>query len=162
MSTADVMLRALDLAQSQLDNYKTVDAEWKARQLPKSACVLVLNDEGKILSVSRRGAPLEYGLPGGKVDSGELYVEAAVRELSEETGLFLTHHDVIMVYAGDDGHGYYVTTFMCERIVRSSDVRQMESDMAVNWITPAELLSGPFVQYNSNVLQALLRLVRLR
>lgn len=162
MSTADVMACALELAQSQLDNYKTVDVEWKARTLPKAACVLVLNEDGKILSVSRRGASLEYGLPGGKVDSGELYVEAAVRELSEETGLYLTHHDVIMVHAGDDGHGYYVTTFMCERTVRSSDVRQVESDMAVNWITPAELLRGPFEQYNGDVIQALLRLVRLR
>lgn len=132
------------------------------RTLPKSACVLVLNEDGKILSVSRRGAPLEYGLPGGKVDSGELYIDAAVRELSEETGLCLTSDDVSILYAGDDGHGYYVTTFVCNRDVRSSDVRRMESDMAVNWITPVELLSSPFRQYNSDVIQAMLKLVKTR
>ena len=51
---------------------------------------------GKILMV-RKEAP-EWSLPGGKIDPGENHLQAAQRELSEETTLpltdarFLAHH----------------------------------------------------------------------
>jgi len=44
--------------------------------------------EGKILLV-RKDAP-EWSLPGGKIDPGEGHVDAAKRELKEETSLPFT------------------------------------------------------------------------
>ena len=38
----------------------------------------------------------DYGLPSGKVDKGETELRAAVRELSEETGLITTEADLIL------------------------------------------------------------------
>lgn len=54
---------------------------------PFSATALVINSEGLILTVSRRGAPNDIGLPGGKLDSDEWASEACARELREETGI---------------------------------------------------------------------------
>lgn len=57
---------------------------------------VICMQEGKILMV-RKEAP-EWSLPGGKIDPGENHLEAAQRELSEETTLpltdarFLAHH----------------------------------------------------------------------
>lgn len=46
---------------------------------------------GKVLVVKRKNPPYQnqWALPGGYVDEGETFLEAAVRELGEETGLFL-------------------------------------------------------------------------
>ena len=46
---------------------------------------IVLNNEGKIALVSQHGE--EWAFPKGKVESDEKYVEAAIREIYEETGL---------------------------------------------------------------------------
>lgn len=46
----------------------------------------VLNDTGQIL-LSKRGDFGTWSLPGGRLDSGELLPDSAVREVREETGL---------------------------------------------------------------------------
>lgn len=124
--------------------------------LRHAACVIVLNEDYDILSVSRRGQPSAYGLPGGKVENGEHSIDAAIRETAEETGLHLVRTDLVNVYRGDDGHGYDVVAYAYRRLVNSAHIKQMEPDMAVSWVTPSQLLSGPFVSYNDAVLKAML------
>jgi len=51
----------------------------------KRATVIVLKD-GKVLLVKDRGVRA-FSLPGGKIEKGESTVEAATRELYEETGI---------------------------------------------------------------------------
>jgi 8-oxo-dGTP diphosphatase len=41
----------------------------------------------------------EWGLPSGKVEPGETYTEAAIRELAEETGIQVAPRDVRFVHA---------------------------------------------------------------
>lgn len=48
--------------------------------------VVIRNSKGTLLT-SRRAKPDNFGFPGGKVDPGETPLEAARRELKEETGL---------------------------------------------------------------------------
>lgn len=48
--------------------------------------IAVINDSGEIL-LSKRGDFGIWALPGGRVDSGELLHESAIREVREETGL---------------------------------------------------------------------------
>ena len=54
-----------------------------------AVCVIIQNDEGKILGVSRKDDPNMFGLAGGKVDpeDGTDYESAIIRECKEETGL---------------------------------------------------------------------------
>ena len=54
------------------------------RETVKAAGGLVINKKGEILFIFRKGM---WDLPKGKLDSGELLDETAIRETSEETGI---------------------------------------------------------------------------
>ena len=63
-----------------------VDMEFANSFKNKAAMVLAFN-QGKVLAVSRKNDKTKFGLAGGKVDPGETFIEAAIRECYEETGL---------------------------------------------------------------------------
>jgi 8-oxo-dGTP pyrophosphatase MutT (NUDIX family) len=50
---------------------------------------IIVRHRGKILLVKRKDNG-QWGLPGGKIENGEKSWQAALRELSEETGLVST------------------------------------------------------------------------
>ena len=56
--------------------------------MPRAAGILFVHD-GRVLLLKRNGAPHAgtWGLPGGKIETGEAADEAARRELHEETGI---------------------------------------------------------------------------
>ena len=55
--------------------------------MKKCTQVVILNENGEVLSVSRKHDHNDFGLVGGKVDEGETPLEAVIRETREETGL---------------------------------------------------------------------------
>lgn len=121
----------------------------------QAACILIYNDRGKVLATSRRGEPTQFGLPGGKIDAEETALEAAVRELFEETGLVVWNADVLeFLYRADDGHGFEVTTFVCTNTIGTTAPQQMESEILVEWVDPKVLIEGPFGSYNAQVFLA--------
>lgn len=115
----------------------------------KAVCVIIFNAEDTILAVTRRGRPTEFVLPGGKVDDGESTVEAAVREVFEETGVQLDPNFLTMICEGDDGHGYDVTAFAYVKDVDKESAHQREEGIDVEWVTPEVLTDGPFGEYNA-------------
>jgi 8-oxo-dGTP diphosphatase len=71
--------------------------------------------DGNLLLVRRgRGPALgEWSVPGGRVEPGELVVEAVVRELAEETGLEAVCGELIgYVERIDDEHHFVIMDFM--------------------------------------------------
>lgn len=56
---------------------------------PKLAvCVLIVNKKTcQFLSVTLKNDHSDFNLPGGKVEKGETFKEAGIREVKEETGL---------------------------------------------------------------------------
>lgn len=66
-------------------------SEVRARKLVVAG--LIVGDDGRVLITQRRAdqpLPLQWELPGGKVEPGEAPVAALVRELREELGVTVT------------------------------------------------------------------------
>lgn len=110
---------------------------------------------GLYLGVSRKDDPTAFGLPGGKVDPGELPHQAVVRELLEETGLIADEGTVKQVFLrdaepGPDGKGFYCATYI---MAVTGNINTTEAGR-VDWITQETLFAGPFGLYNKALFDA--------
>jgi 8-oxo-dGTP pyrophosphatase MutT (NUDIX family) len=70
---------------ARIDYYDAPEAP-AAYSLVPSANVVVVNDEGALLVIHRSDND-SWAFPGGAMDLGEPLVTAAVREVTEETGI---------------------------------------------------------------------------
>lgn len=97
------------------------------------ATVLVLRD-GKILLGKRInifGAG-KWGLPGGHVDMGERFVEAAARELMEETGMTAERFEFAnLVEKPDDEAHYVISSFVA--INPKGEPQLLEPEKCEEW-----------------------------
>ncbi len=125
------------------------ESEQNQQGKKRAACCLILSGDGRVLAVSRKDDPTAFGMPGGKVDPGEEPIEAAARELQEETGLIATNLKQVFEHQEDDG--YTTTTFVCNV---AGDIHTDESGV-VKWVKPIELFNGPFGSYNTKMWKAL-------
>lgn len=97
---------------------------------------VVILDGNKVLLVKHGEAGNHitgtYGLPAGKLEENEEYIDAAIRELQEETGLIADKKDLILLpteyratLEGKNGpRKMFMKTFVCttfEGILQSSD-----------------------------------------
>ena len=139
-----------DAHQSVLDDEEEAE-DMDLQDKKHAACCLILSDDGNgtVLAVSRRDDPTAFGLPGGKVDPGETPMQAAARELQEETGL--TAVDLHKVFERQDGDGFVTHTYACKV---EGQINTDESG-AVKWVTPDILFAGPFGAYNRTLWQKL-------
>lgn len=75
-----------------------------------AVCGILFNEEGKVLTVSRKDNPLDLGLPGGKIEDTETTLHAMIREVKEETGLILSDNNYPVIYSDEDGE-YFVHVY---------------------------------------------------
>jgi 8-oxo-dGTP diphosphatase len=100
------------------------------------------SNSGKIAVVRRRRYGGEIGLPKGKLQKDETEVEAAVREVEEETGLRATVRQAVgKTEYSVDGRPKTVAYFVME-VANSvpaapSDTSEVE---AVEWLTPEQAI----------------------
>ena len=121
--------------------------------MKEAVCILIYNLEHKILGVSRKDNPNDFGLPGGKVDHGETREEAAVREAKEEAGLDIFNLSPVFTREARGDDTYSATTFEAEY----DPAQEIGSEEAgvVAWVDWETLFNGSFGQYNRKLYEEL-------
>ena len=118
--------------------------------IKEAACVFVRDQQGRVLSVSRKGKPKAFGLPGGKVELGETLKEAAIRECKEETGLDVFDLKQIYYRVSEDDEDYNCTIFSANLKIGGDPISNTMSSVetgVIEWVHPQILFVGPFGDY---------------
>ena len=115
------------------------------------ANVVVLNDKGQVLLVSRKDDHSDFGLPGGKLDEGETFEEAAIREVKEETGINVKN--LTMIFAMHR-KGRMGQTFIAEYSGKIDYDKEKEPHV-VKWGKMKEAIDGKFGYWNKLVKESL-------
>ena len=118
-----------------------------------SAGGVVINQDGKVLVVNQRGN--SWSLPKGHVDPGEEPLQAAIREIGEETGItdlqFLSNlgaygRHKIGQNSGEDNHEWKVLLFFLFKTAQNKLNPQDPNHPEARWVSPVKidaLLSHP-------------------
>ncbi|MBT8328097.1 MAG: NUDIX hydrolase [Desulfofustis sp.] len=90
---------------------------------------IIIEIEGKIVLIERKHPPPGWALPGGFVDYGESFEQAAVREAMEETGIAVTDLRQFRTYS-DPGRDERMHTSSTVFIARGEGAPMAADDAA--------------------------------
>jgi len=114
--------------------------------------VVLLNEEGQVLAVSRKDNHSDMGLPGGKRDPEDSSLEDALkREVKEETGLGI--QNLLLVYVKHKS-GYLGYTYLADYSGEINYDREKEPHV-VRWTDFSEVEAGSFGWWNTQVAESL-------
>lgn len=117
--------------------------------MKSAVCVLITDKDKNILSVSRKDNHNDWGLPGGKLEDNESFLDAAIRETLEETGYSISIIDPLNYFESIDNE-YLVRTYKA-RIVYDLKLFVSEEETGlVSFRNKFDLLKGSFSEYNFN------------
>lgn len=114
--------------------------------------VVILNDEGEVLAVSRKHDHNDFGLVGGKVDEGETPIQAILRECLEETGIIIYEGGLIPIFQMHK-NGYMGYTYLAK--VWDGEINTDENHV-VKWTSFNTIIDGTFGYWNKLVAESLL------
>ena len=123
----------------------------------EGVCVALIRD-GKLLVISRKDNPNDFGLPGGKVDEDDETVSmAAARELKEETGIDIPWYDMMHVWTGTEKYQgnaiecYFFMVMRDDGQVPTQQPGEGQLKWASSWHT---VMAGSFGGYYRELLHA--------
>jgi 8-oxo-dGTP pyrophosphatase MutT (NUDIX family) len=120
--------------------------------MQKNVSVVLINEHGNVLCVSRKDNHLDFGMPAGKVDDTDLNeLEAAHREVKEETGLDINNLRLIYANCENESMGY---TYLADY----SGVIEFNEPHVVKWGSFKDLIAGTFSKWNENVYNSLIEM----
>lgn len=126
--------------------------------MKQAVCVLIPRGR-EFLSICRRGDNTKWGIPGGKVDPGETNVQAAVREIKEETNIDLDAEHLIPIYSGAcyGDVNFWVTTYLYRGEILPDQIKAEEGfEIDVkHMLLLCDHDVSPFANYNTEVFAAL-------
>ena len=108
-----------------------------------------LEYDGKILLLHRQDHTSQgntWGIPGGKLEKGETYIQAAIRETKEETGLDIsdpTHCDMVHIEYPAYKYNYYMVKYVFKDVKPDflASVRiNSKEHKGFTWVTPKDAL----------------------
>ena len=111
---------------------------------------IAIVDDRKVLLVQKRSGPFTglWGVPGGKIEYGETRVEAAHREVLEETGLEIELGSPIWVgeaIAPGDEPGWHFTLVDFVARPTGGDLRAGDDASDARWFTLDEMRELPLI-----------------
>ena len=115
-----------------------------------SAQVVLLNEQGYVLGVSRKTDHNDFGLAGGKMDPEDdgNPETTAIRETREETGLKISNLKLIFAIHKD---GFMSYTYLADY---EGEINHNEPHV-VKWLAFERLVNGSFGKYNKLVTESL-------
>jgi 8-oxo-dGTP diphosphatase len=106
----------------------------------RAAGGVVLNEAGE-LAVVYRPKYDDWTLPKGKLEPGESWEQAALREVEEETGLVCDLRDELGSVSYTDRHGRPKTVRYWRMVVRVGEFQPNREVSELRWLPPAEAAS---------------------
>ena len=104
---------------------------------PEAGCgAAILDDDGRLLLIQRLREPEAgaWGLPGGKIDSGEAAEDTARREIEEELGIVIELTRLVCIAETiDRGDGRHWVAPVYEARIVSGAPRIMEPEKHGGW-----------------------------
>lgn len=130
-------------------------------EAPYAASALIINGDS-ILAVSRKNNHDDFGLPGGKLDPGENFKEALIREVMEETGLTVVGLEPVYgAYCGTPGRHvvHWTMTYLC-RV--TGEINTKEAGLP-RWVDPNRIIVNKgvpcsFAEYNIQMFKFLIKM----
>lgn len=111
---------------------KALDAATAKRKGVKLRATVIYRKDGEVLFVRKRNA--KWNLPGGRVERNETPLEAAMREMGEETGLAFNELRYISVYREEK-----VIHYLFEARKADHKPRPRNEIEACRWIKPKDV-----------------------
>ncbi|MFA5763213.1 MAG: NUDIX domain-containing protein [archaeon] len=100
--------------------------------------IIRLDDTYLILkrSPDSKSYPGYWDLAGGKLEHGEKFEKALIREVKEETNLDIVVEESIFIYVESKVENSYAVLFNCEK--RDGDIKLSDEHTEYKWVTKSE------------------------
>ncbi len=107
--------------------------------------VIIQNKQGQILVGKRSGSHAPYwSIPGGHLENGETFEQAAVKEVKEETNLDIEQPVVFAVSNNldtwhEEGKHYISVALVCHSYTGQVKNREPDKCEEWRWVSPSQL-----------------------